>query len=273
MNATQRRHNLCGIASAAIALLLSSAVACASQIVADYTALWAGLPAAEIRLRLADEGAVYRDEIEIRTTGLVRLFTHFRADAQAGGRLAAGGLAAPAQYDAHYDLRKWRNRRVEMRFVARDGTSIAERGPKDTSEKVQLAETYRRGILDPLSALEALRATIAAHAAAPGTSFAIPVYDGTRRFDVVGHVIPKTEQSPGVVSAVLSLRPIAGFKGQSKIDGDPDDAPRPVAITLSGDRNLLPLSVSLRVFWLPLVIRLDHACSDASGCPGHDSRT
>jgi Protein of unknown function (DUF3108) len=271
MSATQRRRNLCCIASCLAALLLNSAAARASQIVADYTAFWAGLPAADIRLRLGSERGGYNDEIEIRTTGLVRLFTHFRADAQAGGRLAAGGLAVPSQYDALYDIRKWRHRQIDMRFVAREGGVVAERGAKDTSEKALLAEDYRRGILDPLSALEAVRVAIAAGGAKPGTSFAIPVYDGTRRFDVVGHVLPKAEQTPGGVRAVLSLRPIAGFKGQSKVDGDPDDAPRPVSMILGSDRTLLPLLVSLRVFWLPLVIRLDHVCSGAAAaCTGRE---
>lgn len=257
-------------AAVGVAVLLGTANGSvrADQIVADYAAYWAGLPAAQIRLKLDDAAASYRDEIEIRTEGLPRLLTHFRADARAGGRLASGRLAEPMRYDVLYDLRKYRSSRIGMRFIMRDGALVAERSADDTSRKPPLAEKYRRGIDDPLTALESVRAAVAAHAAAPNTTFVIPVYDGTRRFDIVGHLMPKAEQTPGLLRIELNLRPIAGFKGRSNIDGDPDDAPRPVAVTLTDDARLLPISVALRVFYLPLVIQIVQVCPGAKPCPG-----
>jgi hypothetical protein len=240
----------------------------ADRFVADYTAYWAGLPAAQIRLTLSADASVYHDEIEIGSQGLPLLITHFRASAQAGGRLVPGRQAAPLHYDALYDLRKWRDSRIAMRFVERGGAVVAERGAEDTSKKALLDEKYRRDTVDPLSAFESVRAEIAAREAAPDRPILVPVYDGTRRFDVIGRILPKHEQTPGMLRVVLNLRPIAGFKGQSKIDGDPDDAPRPVAVTLTDDKRLLPISMTLRVFYLPLVIRLDRVCSTAEQCRG-----
>ena len=49
------------------------------DIVAVYSAYWAGLPAAEIRLKLRNGGPDYHDEIQIATQGLPYLFTRFRA--------------------------------------------------------------------------------------------------------------------------------------------------------------------------------------------------
>lgn len=252
-------------------LLCASHEARADALVAHYTAYWAGLPAADIRLKLSGDAASYADEIEIRSEGLPRLITRFRADAQAGGRLAPGRPAEPTHYDALYDVRKWRNSRIAMRFVPRDGGVIAERTAEDTSKKALLAEKYRRDIVDPLTAFEIVRNTVAAAAARgaiPDAAFTVPVYDGTRRFDVVGHILPKTEQSPGNLHIALDLRPIAGFKGQSKVDGDPDNAPRPVAVTLTDDKRLLPVSMTLRVFYLPLVIQLDRVCAGTNACSG-----
>ena len=243
----------------------------ADALVAHYTAYWAGLAAAEIRLKLSGDATNYHDEIEIRSEGLPRLITRFRADAQAGGRLVPGRPAEPAHYDAVYDVRRWRNSRIAMRFVPRDGGVVAERAAEDTSKKALLAEKYRRDIVDPLTALENVRnaiATAVARGAAPDAVFTVPVYDGTRRFDVVGHVLPKVDQSPGSVRIALDLRPIAGFKGQAEVDGDPDNAPRPVAVTLSDDKRLLPVSMRLQVFYLPLVIQLDRVCSGANACSG-----
>ncbi len=243
----------------------------ADALVAHYTAYWAGLAAAEIRLKLSGDDANYHDEIEIRSEGLPHLITRFRADAQAGGRLVPGRSAEPTRYDALYDVRKWRNSRIAMRFVPRDGGVVAERAAEDTSKKALLAEKYRRDSVDPLTAFEIVRNAVAAAAArgaAPDAVFTVPVYDGTRRFDVVGHVLQKTDQSPGTLRIALDLRPIAGFKGQSEVDGDPDNAPRPVAVTLTDDKRLLPVSMTLRVFYLPLVIQLDRVCAGGNACSG-----
>lgn len=268
-NSSCRRH----VRNAALAALLAlpgmaAGSAKADQLVADYTAYWAGLPAAQIRLKLSNATAAYRDEIEIRTEGLPHLVTHFRAVAEAGGRLVPEGAAEPSRYSALYDLRKYRDRRIGMQFVTRDAAVIAERTPDDTSRKPSLAEKYRRDIVDPLTALERMRAAIAARKGAGDAVFVVPVYDGTRRFDIVGHILPKAEQAAGTLRVALNLRPIAGFKGETSDDGDPDNAPRPVALTLTDDARLLPISVSVRVFYLPLVIQLDRVCSDAKACPG-----
>src|SRR5205823_8831182 len=126
----------------------------AEDVVAVYSAYWAGLPAAEIRLRLHDSDAAYRDEIKIETKGMPSLITRFRGTALAEGRLAAGRPAEPSQYDAIYDLRKRRNSHISMRFVARAGAVIAERGPDDTSRKPPLAEEFRSNAVDPVTAYE-----------------------------------------------------------------------------------------------------------------------
>jgi hypothetical protein len=254
-------------AVAVIVLLLSAGASRGGEIVADYTAYWAGLPAAEIRLRLHDAADAYQDEIEIRSEGLPRLVAHFHGTARADGSLSAGRPAAPSRYDALYDLRKRRNSLVSMRFVAHGDAIVAERGPRDTSRKPPLAEPFRRNTVDPITALERIRGAVAARdGASSGGRFSIPVYDGARRFDVVGHILPKAQQADGTVQVELALRPIAGFKGESSDDGDPDDAPRPVALTLSDDARLMPLSMTVRMFYLPLVVRLDRLCTEAAGC-------
>ncbi len=258
------------VLAAGLALLLTGAngSARAGEVTAIYSAFWAGLPAAQIRLKLGEAGASYHDEIEIRTDGLPHLVTHFHGNAQAAGRLVPGRPADPARYDALYDLRKRRDSHVGMRFVVRDGATIAERTADDSSRKPPLAEKYRRDIVDPLTAFERIRAAVAARGAAANTSFVVPVYDGARRFDVLGHILPKDQQTPGVLRVALSLRPVAGFKGELSEDGDPDDAPRPVALTLTDDSRLLPVSMTVRVFFLPLVVRLDQVCPGSSPCSG-----
>jgi hypothetical protein len=228
-----------------------------------YQAHWAGLPAGEIRLTLRDDPAAYRGEIQIRTEGLARLLSRFRGSAVSEGRLAEP-LPAPTRYEASYDLRKAHDRRLSMEFAARAGGAlVAERGPADTSKKPPLAEPYRTNVLDPLSTLAAIR-----HELRRGNrgSFTIPVYDGARRFDVRVRVLPKRE-GDAALHLALTLAPIAGFKGETSDDGDPDTAPRPVALTISDDQRLMPLAMSVSLGYLPLVVELSRWCAAGAPCP------
>ena len=234
----------------------------AEDVGALYSAYWAGLPAGDIRLVLRDDAGVYRNEIEIRTTGLPRLVTRFQGSASAAGRQPDTGLPAPQQYDALYELHKRRDRRLSMRFEARGGSVVVERGPGDTSKKPPLAERFRTDVLDPLSALSAIRQELR-HGARG--SFAVPVYDGARRFDVRVRVLPKSGGEP-VLRLDLTLAPIAGFKGETSEEGDPDDSPRPATLAMSDDARLMPLSMKVSLYYLPLVVELRRWCGAAAPC-------
>jgi hypothetical protein len=252
----------------AAGLLLLAARARADDIVAVYAAYWAGIPAGEIRLKLHDSAAAYRAEIEIRTTGLPGLLSKFRATALTEGRLAADRPAEPSHYDATYDLRKRRDRRISMHFVPRGGTVIAERGPDDTSGKPPLPEKFRSNAVDPLSAFERVRGALRAPRRSADGSFAIPVYDGARRFDILGRILPKKDASEGTLHAELTLRPIAGFKGETSEDGDPDSALRKVDLLVTDDGRMMPLSITVPVFFMPLVVQFVHFCASPEACPG-----
>jgi hypothetical protein len=262
------RFRLGGIVAAA--LLSIAASARADDIVAVYAAYWAGFPAGEIRLTLHYGAAAYRDEIDIRTTGLPALLSKFRATALAEGRVAGDRPAEPSHYDATYDLRKRHNSRISMHFVPRAGTVIAERGLGDTSHKPPLAEKFRSDAVDPLSALERLRGVLRGPRHAPDGSFSIPVYDGARRFDILGRILPKKDAGEGTLRAELTLRPIAGFKGETSEDGDPDSAPRKVDLLVTDDGRMMPLSITVPVFFMPLVVQLVQFCWSAEACPGQE---
>jgi hypothetical protein len=220
-----------------------------------YYATWAGLPAAWIRLILRDGATRYDDEIDIQTLGLPGFFIHFRGIAVAEGRRGNKAPVAPSAYEAVYDLRKYRNSRVSMRFVRSGGTTLIERGPGDTSDKPPLPPRFRTNAVDPLSAFERIRQAIAA-ARANGGSFAVPVYDGARRFDVIGHILPRDRTRPGTLRLTLTLQPIAGFKNRPG-SSDPENAPRTVDLVVTDDARLMPLWLSVPIWYLPLTVRLD----------------
>jgi Protein of unknown function (DUF3108) len=251
----------------AVTLLSCPASPRADDIVALYAAYWAGVPAGQIRLSLHDGAAAYRDEIDISTRGLPALLSKFRATALAEGRLVAGRPAEPSRYDATYDLRKRRDRRISMHFISRAGAVIAERGPEDTSSKPPLDEKFRSNAVDPVTAFNRVRSALRTARQVAHTSFVIPVYDGARRFDILGHVLPKTDASEGTLRAELTLRPIAGFKGETSEDGDPDSAPRKVDLLVTDDARMMPLSISVPIFFMPLLVRFMHYCASIETCP------
>jgi hypothetical protein len=257
----QRR--LFGAAVAAGLTLFASAGAFGAETAGLYQAYWAGLPAGDIRLMLRDDPSGYRNEIAIRSEGLAWLFTKFRGTATAEGRLAADRPPSPNHYEARYDLRKARDKRLSMQFAARAGAVFAERGSEDSSKKPQLADDLRKNVVDPLSALTAIR-----HELRRGNrgSFTVPVYDGARRFDVIARVLPSKSNNERVLHVRLMLSPIAGFKGETSDDGDPENAPRPVDVAISDDARLLPLSMRVSIAYMPLVVELTRPCDSGAVC-------
>ncbi len=249
----------------AIGLWAIAGTAGAEEIAAFYRATWAGLPAAEIRLGLGDTASEYRHEIRIETLGLPRWLTKFRADVVGEGKLAQEGAAEPVRYDARYDLRKRHDQHASLRFVEREGAVVAERTAQDTSRKAPLPEVHRRDVLDPIAALASIRQHVRVNPPKPGDAFTIRVFDDARRFDVGVRVVAVGGE-PDTIRLLLTLKPIAGFKGESSEDGDPDGTPRPVDLVLSDDARLLPLSIRVRIAWLPVVVQLDHVCASFDDC-------
>ncbi len=99
--------------------------------------------------------------------------------------------------------------------------------------------------------MAAIRHELRVHPPAPASDFTVPVYDGARRFDVLVHVVSVGGKERGI-RLLLTLRPIAGFKGGSDEDVDPDDAPRPVQAVFTHDADLMPISMRVSVWYLPL---------------------
>jgi hypothetical protein len=235
----------------------------ASPISLHYETRWAGLPAGDIDLRLDDWPDAYRSQIEIRTAGVPRWLTGFRAHAVSEGRRTAIGLAEPGHYDATYDLRSRKHKRISIRFVPMENGTLAERGAEDSSEKYLLGPAERTGVVDPLAALTRAREAVRSGlAATPG--FRIPVFDGKRRFDVESRgLAPETLSIAGkrqeALHLELVLHPIAGFKEKDP-EGNPNGSPRPMDVYLSKDEALIPLRIKLIIAGLPTIIEYAGRC-------------
>jgi hypothetical protein len=241
------------VLAALVVSFLLAAASRAATIEGRYVATWAGLPAGEIAMRIDDDGAEHRSRLDIRTEGLPRWLTRFKGTIVSEGRIAPDGNAQPRRYDARYDLRKRKDKLSSLRFVSKAGTLVARRGPGDTSKKPPIAEDFRRGVVDPLSALVAVRHRILAGRLDPGGRFLIPVFDGSRRFDAEGIVARRD----GRVHVGLLLKPIAGFGDDRPDEGeDAKSNPREVRIELTDDARLIPIRLEAMIARLPAVVRL-----------------
>jgi hypothetical protein len=242
-----------------------AAPAQAATVTAYYEASWASLPAATMTLSVDRDTDRYRDAIHVETIGVPRWLIHFRTTVESDGVMEADGKARPAHYNVDYDLRRYRNQRVRMIFVDRDGTLIGERTVDDSSNKPPLPEKYRRGTIDPMSAFAVLRHDLRGRTMKVGDRFTIPVFDDVRRYDVKVTVV-SVDDLDKLVHLHVDLLPIAGFKDKHEDGNDPEDAPRPMELTFRDDANLLPVRMEIAVGWLPLVIRFRYLCADAQHC-------
>jgi hypothetical protein len=259
----------------ALALILLLCLAGAGPSAADdfiayYSGTWAGLPGADIRVRFADVGDTYRYHVVIQTKGLPRWFTHFRFDGLSQGKIAANGDAIPGSFAVNYDVDDARNRQISLNFVPESTGLVAERTPADNIRKPPLPETFRRNVIDPLTAIWLIRRKLLAAPSRRDVTFDLPAFDGARRFQVVGRVV-STGGADHLVQVALTLMPIAGFHGEATEDTNPDDTPRPVEVTLTDDAQLLPLQLRVPVVYLPFVARFRHNCASFDACSA-DSR-
>jgi hypothetical protein len=134
-----------------------------------------------------------------------------------------------------------------------------------------LAAKLRSNAVDPVTAFERVRDALRAPRRSADGSFAVPVYDGARRFEILGHILPKKDVSEGTLRVELTLRAIAGFKGESSDDGDPDSAPRKVDLLVTDDARMMPLSMTVPVFYMPLVVQFVHFCASPEACAGKNT--
>lgn len=248
-----------------------SAAALGAPVQYRFAATWTGLAVADIYLALDDDGSGYRATIDIRSLGVMKLLSKFGAHGSAEGSFGPDGAILPVRYDSDYKLRKKRNHQ-SLHYVTTGDGSTAERGPADTSTKPPLALQYRQNVVDPLAALAALRERLRQHLVVADASFKIPVYDDKRRFDVNGKFLGREtltidRATYQALHFHLLLTPIAGFRSGAEEGEDIENKPREVELYLSDDARLVPLQLSLSVFYLPAVARLVGSCTPATPCP------
>ncbi len=250
-----------------------------------YVLQFGGLSVADVMITLDATPSHYRSDIQLKSRGLMSMFKTFTADLHGEGELRPTTLAAtPRSFrrdivtddlastlDISYDPAT--ALATPQQKVVNRATGEAKKEEdmpwNRRSEKVKpVPDALRTNVLDPVAAFIAAREII--RGSDTPTSFSVPIYDGKRRYNIVGKTEAPREMTVNDKSRMLiavkgKVEPVFGFdeKLQDKVhEGDGK-------ILFSADDRLLPVQImvgnSLGVGVMNLVAdcRVEAAACDA----------
>ncbi len=245
-----------------------------------YSMMLGGLHVGDAVVELEQDHDSYSTGLKLTARGVAKFLREFRADLSGHGSLSAQEnilMPLPARYS-----RAWSGAEIDSSMTmtydpATRATTTQERYlSKETGEEVKyedlpwnkddrgrdkrkpVPENMRANSLDPMAAFIAARHQIKAQGVAktPG-KFRIPVYDGQRRYDILGTTtaardVTINDKTHNVITVNTTLVPMAGFsergeermrESRGKILFTADDRFIPVQVTiqnelLSGVMNL-----------------------------------
>jgi hypothetical protein len=252
-----------------------------------YVMQFGGLTIADVMITLTETPDHYQTTVKLRSRGLLSLFHNFNADLAGDGGFADGGRqVVPASYD-----RNWTTDVVSSQLsVAYDPTTRLATSqeklfnpltgaPKSANDvpwnrhhekRVEVPADKRTQVVDPLAAFIGVRELIRAGSGTAG--FKMPIYDGLRRYDIVGTIeapreITVNDQSRRVITVKGRVEPLVGFDDEFRDrvhDGDGK-------ILLTADERLLPVQImvgntlGVGVMNLAADCRIDPAPCEAFG--------
>ncbi|MGE5146323.1 MAG: DUF3108 domain-containing protein [Candidatus Eiseniibacteriota bacterium] len=209
-----------------------------SNVSACYEIAWGGIGFADLSLTVtADRG--FRARTLIQTFGLVDLFGAFHYDATSDGRLIDSDLALPGQYVVLDGDKADKLERIALDFDPNSGAVAQQVTPPRHKERVEPA--LRTGAVDPLTALLQARGAIRRSLLGGPPNVIVPIYDGSKRYDLELMVLGHVRQTIGgtdwpLIHATARLKPIAGFRPRQL-----EHVQDPAELYLSDDAYLLPV--------------------------------
>ncbi len=153
---------------------------------------------------------------------IISMFFKWRGQVRSTGTVS-GTRATPKAYDFSFKSNK-KSGQLRMTFANGSVSKVVERPHKGLSRKhVPVRPEHLRGVLDPLSALMALKRHRRG-GLRRACNQKIPVYDGKQRFDLVlsyKGIVGVSRNDTGayagpVVVCRVKYRPIAGYKPSNK---------------------------------------------------------
>ncbi len=254
-----------------------------------YSIMVGGLHLGDAMIGLNQTSAGYSTDMKVTARGVAKMVKNFHSDMRGEGRFAeAGAKPLPAAYS-----RQWSTDEVAsdmtMKFDAA-GLAVSEEryfnpataaaiAPEDLpwadkrDKDKPVPADMRTNVLDPMAAFVAARAQIMTSLALGGVAgasqtFRVPIYDGRRRYDIIGKAeAPRSSTINGVAQAVIpvtaKLEPVFGFSRKSEERMKDSEG----KFLFSNDARFIPLQLVVSNDLLSGVMNLTADCSqNAAAC-------
>ncbi len=224
-----------------------------------------GVHIADFLAEFDESHASYRTVLTMETRGLARWFQDFRAEVTGYGTMVMetgpGPTPVPQQFDSSWAATEFASSLTiaydpvtglalphQRTFNPLTGEDIALEDlewNRDRDPPPPVPDDLRIGVFDPMAAFVAARRHILD---TRSSEFRVPIYDGRRRYDIVGEVeAPRTfwikSQDVELVPVIAGVDPVFGFdeermvrvrEGRGKILFSPDDRFIPVQVIFEG---------------------------------------
>lgn len=253
-----------------------------------YSVMVGGLHVGDAVVELNQDSDKYSTGLKLTTTGFAKALREFRANLTSEGGFKTDGsvpLPVPASF-----RRDWSGTEIDSsmvmsydpatrkttkqeRYVSREtGEEVSSdelpwnkndsKRDRDEEKKRQVPEDMRIDTLDPMAAFIAARHQVMAQGATKApVKFRVPVYDGTRRYDIVGSTTaPRTttlnDKTYNVITVNATLVPVAGFstKGEERMRQSRGK------ILFTADDRFIPVQVTIENEYLSGVMNLAGDC-------------
>jgi hypothetical protein len=250
-----------------------------------YSLMVGGLRVGDAVVNLSQDSDSYTTGLKLTAGGVAKWVREFRADLSGEGTFTTiEDVTAPlptsyrrdwsgSEIDSSllmtYDPAT-RNPSTKERYIQREtGEELSydelpwNKNDRGRDKKKPVAENQRTGAMDPMAAFIAARHQVMAQGAdkAP-MKFRVPVYDGQRRYDIVGTTsaprgVTINDQAYNVITVNTTLVPIAGFspRGEERMRESRGK------ILFTADERFIPVQVTIENDLLSGVMNLKADCN------------
>lgn len=254
-----------------------------------YSLMIGGLRVGDAVVELEQDSDRYATGFKLNARGVAKWLRNFSADLSSVGGFKASAANVPHPVPASY-RREWSGAEIESSMImtwdpATRMTNIQERyvsretgeelkredlpwnrddSPREREEekKRQVPEDMRIDTLDPMAAFIAARHQVMAQGATEApVKFRVPVYDGQRRYDIVGTTAAPREttingQTHKVITVNATLVPVAGFSERGKERMRQSRG----RLLFTADERFIPVQVTVENEFLSGVMNLTADC-------------
>lgn len=253
-----------------------------------YSMMIGGLHVGDAVVDLSQDDDSYQTGLKVTARGIAKALREFRADLSSEGGFKTEGnvpLPLPASFK-----RDWSGAEVDSsmvmtydpvtrmttkqeRYVSRETGEEMTRDQlpwvkndskreREEEAKRQVPDDKKVNTLDPMAAFIAARHQVMAQGATKApVKFRVPVYDGQRRYDIVGtttapRAVTINDKTYNVITVNTTLVPVAGFseKGEERMR----DSRGKLLIT--ADDRFIPVQVTIENEYLSGVMNLTADC-------------